>query len=141
VSFLLDTNTISEIRRGRNANVAAWADAWADADLYLSALTIGEIRKGIERLRARDPRQAQAFADWLDQLHERFADRILPVDVEVADDWGKLNARAERKSVDSMIAATARVHGLTVATRNTADFAGCEVRLLDPWRAPPAAAG
>ncbi len=137
MSILLDTNTVSEIRRGRDTNVAAWAKVWADADLYLSVLTIGEIRKGIERLRGRDPQQAEVFATWLDELHERFGDRILSIDVDVADDWGRINAPQERSTVDSLIAATARVHNLTVATRNTADFEGCEVRLLDPWRHPP----
>lgn len=138
MSVLLDTNTISEIRRGREANVAAWAAHWNDADLYLSVLTIGEVRKGIERLRPRDPEQAAVFAAWLDELQERFGDRILPVDAEVSDQWGRLNAARERPTVDSLIAATARIHSLTIATRNTADFEGCGVRLLDPWQAPPA---
>jgi toxin FitB len=137
VSFLLDTNVISEIRRGRNANVAAWAKTFADADLYLSVLTVGEIRKGIERLRRRDPQQAEVFATWLDDLHECFGDRILAVDREVADVWGRLNAHTERKAIDSLIAATASVHDLTVVTRNSADFDGCDVRVLDPWQSPP----
>lgn len=137
MSFLLDTNTVSEIRRGRDANVVAWAETWQTEDLYISVLTIGEIRKGIERLRNRDPKQADVFAEWLDELHARFADRMLPVDTDVADEWGKLNAVAERKTVDSLIAATARIHGLTVATRNVADFATCGVKLLNPWDAPP----
>ncbi|MGH2880379.1 MAG: type II toxin-antitoxin system VapC family toxin [Solirubrobacteraceae bacterium] len=138
MSVLLDTNVVSEIRRGRDANVAAWARTWEDVDLYLSVLSVGEIRKGIERLRGRDPRQAEVFATWLGDLHERFGDRILPVDTDVADDWGRLNAQAERKTVDSLIAATARVHDFTVATRNTADFDDCDVRLLNPWQSPPA---
>ncbi len=138
MSVLLDTNVVSEIRRGRDPNVAAWAKAWENEDLYLSVLSVGEIRKGIERLRSRDPKQAEVFAKWLDELRERFGDRILRVDVEVADEWGRLNARAERSTVDSLIAATARVHGLTVATRNTDDFQGCDVHLLDPWQRPPA---
>lgn len=137
MSILLDTNTISEIRRGRDANVAAWAERWKDADLYLSVLTVGEIRKGIERLRGRDPKQAAVFTTWLGELHERFGDRILSIDTDAADDWGRLNAAQERSTVDSLIAATARVHDLTVATRNTTDFEGCDVRLLDPWQPPP----
>jgi predicted nucleic acid-binding protein len=134
VRFLLDTNVVSEIRRGRDENVAAWAGEVADADLYLSVLTLGEIRKGIERLRGRDPDQADVFAAWLEQLRDGFADRILPIDDRVAEDWGRLNAPAERKTVDSLIAATARLHDLTVVTRNTADFDGCEVSLLNPWQ-------
>jgi toxin FitB len=134
VSFLLDTNVVSEIRRGRNTNVAAWAGEVADPDLYLSVLTLGEIRKGIERLRGRDPDQAEVFATWLEQLRDHFADRILSIDDRVAEEWGRLNAPAERNTVDSLIAATARLHGLTVVTRNTADFDGCDVPLLNPWR-------
>lgn len=133
MSFLLDTNVVSEIRRGRDTNVAAWAGEVADADLYLSVLTLGEIRKGIERLRPRDSAQAEVFAAWLERLREDFADRILSVDGTVAEVWGQLNAPAERKTVDSLIAATALVHDLTVVTRNTRDFEGCEVRLLNPW--------
>ena len=133
MSFLLDTNVVSEIRRGRDANVAAWAGEVADGDLYLSVLTLGEIRKGIERLRRRDPEQAEVFAVWLEQLRENFANRILSVDASVAEAWGQLNAPGERKTVDSLIAATALIHDLTVVTRNTRDFAGCEVRLLNRW--------
>jgi toxin FitB len=134
VSFLLDTNVVSEIRRGRDLNVAAWASEVTDSELRLSVLTLGEIRKGIERLRGRDPDQADVFAAWLEQLRDHFADRILSIDDRVAEEWGRLNAPAERKTVDSLIAATARLHDLTVVTRNTADFEGCDVPLLNPWQ-------
>ena len=134
MTFLLDTNVISEIRRGRDPNVAAWASEATDAELFLSVLTLGEIRKGIERLRRRDSDQAEVFAAWLEQLRDQFADRILPVDDRVAEEWGRLNAPAERKTVDSLIAATARLHDLTVVTRNTGDFDGCDVSVLNPWR-------
>jgi predicted nucleic acid-binding protein len=137
VSFLLDTNAISEIRRGRDASVQAWAAAVSDGDLHLSVLTLGEIRKGIERLRGRDAPQADTFAAWLAQLQTQFARRILPVDTPIAQEWGRLNARTPRNTVDSLIAATALVHGLTVVTRNTADFEGCEVELLNPWHYEP----
>jgi predicted nucleic acid-binding protein len=133
VSFLLDTNAISEIRRGRDPNVQAWAGAVSDGDLHLSVLTLGEIRKGIERLRVRDAPQADVFAAWLAELQTRFAQRILPVDTRIAQTWGRLNARTPRNTVDSLIAATALVHGLAVVTRNTADFEGCDVGLLNPW--------
>lgn len=133
MSFLLDTNVVSEIRRGRDLNVQAWAGAVSDRDLHLSVLTLGEIRKGIERLRDRDVPQAQTFATWLTELEHRFAQRILPVDTPVAQEWGRLNALAPRPTVDSLIAATALVHGLTVVTRNTADFKGCGVSLQNPW--------
>ena len=94
MSFLLDTNVVSEIRRGRDANVAAWASEVADADLHLSVLTLGEITKGIERLRGRDPDQAAVFAAWLEQLRDHFADRLLSIDDRVAEEWGRLNAAA-----------------------------------------------
>jgi toxin FitB len=96
-------------------------------------MTLGEIRTGIDRLRRRDTAQADVFARWLAELRQRFADRILPIDARVADEWGRLNATATRSTVDSLIAATARVHGLTVVTRDTTDFQGCDVALLNPW--------
>lgn len=134
MSFLLDTNVVSEIRRGRDANVVTWASEAADAHLHLSVLTLGEITKGIERLRGRDPDQADVFAAWLEQLRDHFADRILSVDDRVAEEWGRLNAPAERKTVDSLIAASARVHDLTVVTRNISDFEACDVAVLNPWQ-------
>jgi predicted nucleic acid-binding protein len=131
--FLLDTNVISEIRRGRDPNVRAWIGDVDDVDLHLSVMTLGEIRKGIEQLRSRDPDQAEVFADWLAALHKRFADRIVAIDARIAEEWGRLNAIAPRNTVDSLIAASARVHDLTVVTRNTVDFQGSDVALLDPW--------
>jgi predicted nucleic acid-binding protein len=133
LSFLLDTNVISEIRRGRDANVRAWVSGVDDVDLHLSVMTLGEVRKGIEQLRRRDPDQAEVFADWLGELHKRFADRVVAIDSRVAEEWGRLNAIAPRNTVDSLIAASARIHELTVVTRNTVDFEGCEVELLNPW--------
>lgn len=133
MSFLLDTNVISEIRRGRDSNVRAWAGKVDDVDLHLSVMTVGEIRKGTEMLRGRDPSRADMFASWLAELHTRFADRIVPVDTRVAEAWGQLNATKPRNTVDSLIAATARVHDLTVVTRNTGDFEGCGVLLVNPW--------
>jgi toxin FitB len=137
VSFLLDTNVVSEIRRGRDPNVREWVGAVEDVDLHLSVMTLGEIRKGIELLRGRDPAQAEVFANWLGELHTRFADRIVPIDAGIAEEWGRLNALATRNTVDSLIAASARMHGLTVATRNTGDFEGCGVPLVNPWEPQP----
>lgn len=137
MSFLLDTNAVSEIRRGRDPHVRAWADAVDDADLHLSVMTLGEIRTGIDRLRDRDAVQATVFASWLGELRTRFAGRILGVDARVADQWGRLNATASRNTVDSLIAATAHVHDLTVVTRNTKDFKGCDIPLLNPWEYEP----
>ena len=137
MSFLLDTNAVSEIRRGRDPHVRAWADAVDGAELYLSVLTLGEIRSGIDRLQGRDPVQADVFTRWLGELRTRFAGRILAVDSRIADHWGQLNALTSRNTVDSLIAATADVHELTVVTRNTKDFQGCGVPLLNPWEYGP----
>jgi hypothetical protein len=137
LSFLLDTNVVSEIRRGRDPHVRAWANGVEDIDLHLSVMTLGEIRKGIELLRSRDPAQAEVFADWLGELHSRFAERIVPIDAAVAEEWGRLNATARRNTVDSLIAASARVRGLTVVTRNTGDFEDCGVALINPWQPQP----
>ncbi len=135
--FLLDTNAVSEIRRGRDSRVRAWADAVDGAELYLSVLTLGEIRTGIDRLQGRDPIQADVFTRWLEELRTRFAGRILAVDSRIADRWGRLNVLTSRNTVDSLIAATAQIHELTVVTRNTKDFQGCDVPLLNPWEYKP----
>lgn len=141
MSFLLDTNVVSEIRRGRDPYVRAWANGVEDIDLHVSVMTLGEIRKGIELLRSRDPIQAEVFANWLGELHTRFAERIVPIDVAVAEEWGRLNATMPRNTVDSLIAASARVRGLAVVTRNTGDFEDCGVALIDPWQPQPDALG
>lgn len=133
MSFLLDTNVVSEIRRGLDRRVRGWVDAVGDVELHLSVMTLGEIRTGIDRLRSHDAHQAEVFGRWLRELRTRFAGRILPVDARVADRWGHLIATASRNTVDSLIAATAHVHDLTVVTRNTKDFQDCEVALLNPW--------
>jgi toxin FitB len=139
LSFLLDTNVVSEIRRGRDSSVRAWANGVEDIDLHVSVMTLGEIRQGIELLRIRDPVQAEVFARWLGELHTRFAERIVPIDAAVAEEWGRLNAAAPRNTVDSLIAASARVRGLAVVTRNTGDFEDCGVALINPWQPEPGA--
>lgn len=133
MSLLLDTSTISELRTGRDANVAAWAEASDRRDWYLSVLTLGEIRKGIDKLRPRDPERASAFDRWLETLYREFGDRLVEIDGQVAEEWGRFNAGDPRPTVDSLIAATARVRGFTVVTRNTADFEPLEVPLVNPW--------
>ena len=99
-------------------------------------LVVGEIRQGIERLRRRDPSQAAVFETWLATLRRDYADRILPVTVQIADEWGRLNVPDPVPAIDGLLAATARVHGLTLVTRNTADVARTGVALLNPF-APP----
>ncbi len=134
MSFLLDTNVISEARRpAGNPNVRAWLAATRGADLYLSVLVVGEIRQGIERLRRRDPTQAAVYEAWLATLRRQYADRVLPITAEVAEEWGRLNATAPLPVIDGLLAATAKVQDLILVTRNTADVARTGVRLLDPF--------
>jgi toxin FitB len=138
VAFLLDTNIVSEVRKPRpDARVTAWLASVEGDDLFLSVLVVGEISQGIERLRRRDPRRAAAYAGWLVELRTAYADRIVPVDLAAADEWGRLNSVTRLPVVDGLLAATAKVRGWTLVTRNTRDVAGTGVRLLDPF-APPA---
>ena len=133
MSLLLDTSTLSELRAGRDPDVAAWAEASDPRGWYLSVLTLGEIRKGIEKLRPRDPERAAAFDRWLETLHRRFGSRLVEIDAAVAEEWGRLNAGDPRPTVDSLIAASARVHGFAVVTRNTADLEPLGVPVVNPW--------
>ena len=134
MSFLLDTNVLAELRKPRpTASVTAWFDSVHGNQLYLSVLVFGEIQQGVARLRRRDPRQAAVFDSWLGRLWQEFADRLLPIDEQVALEWGGLNATDPLPVVDGLLAATAKVHGLTVVTRNVADFARAGVPVLDPF--------
>ncbi|RMD81533.1 MAG: type II toxin-antitoxin system VapC family toxin [Candidatus Dadabacteria bacterium] len=133
--YLIDTNIISEVRKGErcNANVAAWYAAIEDADIYLSVLVTGEIRKGIERVRPRDPRRAEALERWLELLQRGFAERILPIDRAIADEWGRMSAIRPAPVIDGLLAATAKVLGLTLVTRDTGGLDGFEVNVLNPF--------
>ena len=133
--YLIDTNVISEVGKGRRCDrqVAEWYRGISDDELFLSVLVVGEIRQGIERLRARNPRRAQALEKWLDELLESFGDRVLPVDAKVAQNWGRLNARSSFPVVDSLLAATAEAHGLTLVTRNLKDIERSGVRCINPF--------
>jgi toxin FitB len=135
VRYLVDTNVVSELRKGRrcHAGVAAFfAQAPADS-LFLSVLTLGELRKGIEQIRGRDQEQAQSLDAWLRNLQRFYASRILAVDAEVAERWGELNARRTFPVVDALLAATALVHDLTLVTRNARDVAGSGAVVFDPF--------
>jgi hypothetical protein len=136
VSFLIDTNIISEVRKGprSNANVAAWFASVDDADLYLSVLVLGEIRKGIELARRRDAAQAEALDAWLSQVDTAFGERVLAVDRAVTDEWGRMGATRPIPVVDGLLAATAKVHRLTLVTRNDADVAGLGASTLNPFK-------
>lgn len=134
MSFLLDTNIVSEIRRRKpNAGVAAWFASVPASELYLSALVVGEIRQGIERLAKRAPERAETLEKWLGQLVTIYRDRIAPVTVDVAEVWGRLNATEPLPVVDGLMAATALAHGWTLVTRNVRDVAATGVRLLNPF--------
>ena len=138
MSYLLDTNVVSELRKGQycNANVAAWFASVPAPTLYLSVLVIGEIRRGIERIRLRDVRAATALEIWLTQVVTEHRDRIFPVTQEVAEEWGQMNAIRPLSTIDSLLAATAKVHGLTLATRNVTDIAGTGVAYINPFDPP-----
>jgi len=137
LSFLIDTNVISEVRKGDRceASVAAWWQEVNEADLFLSPLVLGEIRKGVELARHRDPQKAEVLERWLIDVLEGFADRLLPVDGRVADEWGRMNAIRPVSVIDALLAATAKVNGLTLVTRNEADVAGLGVDILNPFDA------
>lgn len=135
MSFLLDTNIVSEVRKADRADprVSAWYASVADEELYLSVLVLGEIRQGIERARSRDPDKAAALERWLDQVQEAFGARILAVTMPVAEEWGRMNSVRPMPTVDSLLAATAKVHGLTLVTRNVADIGESGADCLNPF--------
>jgi hypothetical protein len=134
VTFLLDTNIVSELRRKKpNLGVADWFDSVHASELYLSALVVGEIRQGIERLAARSPSRAKVLEKWLGQLINTYGDRIAPITTEVAEVWGRLNAKESLPVVDGLMAATALTHEWTLVTRNVRDVRATGVRLLNPF--------
>jgi predicted nucleic acid-binding protein len=135
VSFLVDTNVVSELRKGRrsNAGVTRWFASVDESQLQLSVLVLGELRQGVERIRRRDVSAAQRLDRWLLALVDGFADRVLPVDARVAEVWGKLNVPDPLPAVDGLLAATAIVHDLTLVTRNTRHVDGTGVRVLNPF--------
>jgi predicted nucleic acid-binding protein len=134
VSYLLDTNTLSELRKRRpDPQVINWFDATPQAELYLSCLTVGEIRRGIERLRRKDELQAKLIERWLAGLRLLYQDRILPVDMEITERWGRISAAATLPAIDGLLAATALARDWTMVTRNTAGFRSSGVRVLNPW--------
>lgn len=138
MSFLLDTNVISEYRKGADCDpgVAEWFAKVPDGKLYLSVLVMGELRKGAEAKARRDPVQAEALRRWIALVERGYGDRILPFGREEADIWGRMNALRPRSTVDSMLAATAKVHGMTLVTRNVADVDGLGVDVLNPFKRP-----
>jgi hypothetical protein len=130
--YLLDTCVISEARR-RSPAALTWLRSTRSDTLFLSAMTIGEIMKGISMKLRTDPPVAAVLLRWLDELRVVYASRILPIDGDVATSWGRLMAERSRPVVDAIIAATAQVHNKVVVTRNVADFTNTGVTVLNPW--------
>ena len=137
MSYLIYTNVLSELRRKQpDPQVVAWLQARPPQSLFLSVLTLGEIRKGIERVT--DIGRQQALLDWLEvELPNYFLNRLLNIDAHTADRWGRLMASAGRPlpAIDGLLAATALQHDLTLVTRNIKDFSGLQVKLISPWEA------
>ena len=133
--YLLDTNVISETRKTRaDSGVTAFLSAADAAGLFVSVLTLGELRKGVEAKRRTDPVAADRLSAWVDGIETIFADRLLPIDAAAARCWGELSAGRSLPVIDTLIAATAIRHGLTLVTRNTRDVEATGVALVDPWR-------
>lgn len=136
--FLLDTNVVSELRKARagkaDENVAAWASAVPAGILFISVITIQELEIGVLRVERRDSAQGTVLRTWMDNhAIPAFGDRVLPVDTRVARRSAALHVPDPRPVRDTLIAATALIHGLTVATRNTADFQPTGAKIINPW--------
>jgi predicted nucleic acid-binding protein len=137
--FLLDTNIISEVRKGERCDrrVANWYASIEDSDLFLSVLVLGEIRRGVELARRNDSAKADALGKWLQLVEETFGPRILSVDAAVAHEWGRMSATRPLAVIDGLLAATAKVHGLTLATRNEENVRGLGAGIVNPFKPVP----
>lgn len=132
--FLLDTVVLSELRkRDRNPGLTDWMSRQRGTDLFLSVISIGEIERGICSVAKRDPEFAERLTAWRDKLLMVYAERLLPVSVAVARQWGRLSVEAGNSGADILIAATAREHNLTVVTRNTRHFVSVGAPVCNPW--------
>ena len=136
MSYLLDTNVVSELRKRNrcDAGVAEWFRDVAADDLFLSVLTIGELRHGVDSLARRDRGRAARLNQWLHDVIDGFGERILLIDRPVAEEWGRLNVPTTLPAVDGLLAATAKIHHLTLVTRNTKHVERTGVQLLNPFR-------
>lgn len=135
MSYLIDTNVISELRKKErcDSNVATWYATIEDADVFLSVLTVGEIRRGVENIRRRDNDSASALDAWLAGLVIHHASRILPLTAAIADEWGRMGVPDPLPVVDALLAATAKKHGLTFVTRNINDVRATGVPVFNPF--------
>jgi predicted nucleic acid-binding protein len=134
--YLVDTCVVSEARR-RTPQAVAWLRAAQAETLFLSAITIGEITKGLMMKLRTDPPAAAVLLRWLDELRFVYSARILPIDDAVATSWGRLMVQRTRPVADALIAATAQVHNKVLVTRNVADFADAGLTVIDPWAVMP----
>jgi predicted nucleic acid-binding protein len=135
LQYLLDTNVLSETRRKlADARVIAFLTAVESSALYISVLTLGELRKGVAHKSRSDPDAAKRIADWVEGLEVSFADRIVGIDLATAKLWGELSAVRPRPVIDTLLAATAVVHEMTLVTRNISDIQDVPVKVLDPWK-------
>lgn len=135
MKYLLDTNVLSELRKGDRCqpHVAKWASVADPEDFHTSVLVIGEIRRGVERIRRKDRRQAAVLEGWLERVRTAFADRIFVVDERIAEEWGRMSVPDPLPVIDGLLAATAKVYGLTLATRNVANVTRTGVPVIDPF--------
>ena len=136
MSYLIDTNIISEVRKGArcNAHVSAWYVSVTDEDLFLSTLVLGEIRKGIELARPRDSGKAEALERWLEEVEAAFNGRVLGIDNAVSDQWGRMGAIRPIPAIDGLLAATALTDNMTLVTRNDRDVAGLGATVFNPFK-------
>ena len=135
--FLLDTNVVSELRKGERADagVRAWFDEHTSDQLWLSVLVVGELRRGVELLRRRDKRAGKRLGDWLATITSEYGDRIIPITTEVCERWAMLNVPDPLPVIDGLLAATALERDLVLVTRNTADVERTGVALVNPFDA------
>ena len=135
MTLLLDTNVLSELRRGERCDprVRRWALSTTQSELHTSVIVLGELKRGVERVRPKNPRFAAELERWLSRLVARMGDRILPVDPAIALAWGRIAAPRTVPPIDGLLAATALVHGFTLVTRNVKDIADLGVSYLNPF--------
>jgi toxin FitB len=134
VNFLIDTNVISEPRRPQpNAGVLNWFEGVDTLAVFISVLTVGELVRGVTKISSRDRRAGRRLREWVDEVEAEYGPRIVSVDRAIAARWGEITAAHTLPMVDSLLAATALVHGMTLVTRNTRDMAATGVPLLNPW--------
>jgi len=139
VNMLVDTNVVSELKRGRNADprVVAWFSEVPNERVFTSVIVLGEVRRGIELVARRDKPQAEVLERWYASIRDQLANRVLAVDEPIMMVWSRISVRDLLPAYDGLIAATALVHGMTVATRNTVDYRRAGVEVFDPWVEAP----